>query len=85
MALFSGEIRVQSVRGKALLQPGEVIFGVNRGGILSSRIEKLIQQLQLQVEPSEPVSGRSPQKLALRIQAREREGKKLVLDYHFGF
>ena len=77
VALFSGEILVQNVRGKALLKPGEVIFGVNRGGILSSRIEKLTQQLQLQVEPSELVSGRSPQKLALRIQAREREGEAI--------
>ena len=37
----------------------------------------MIQQLQLQVEPSELVSGRSPQKLALRIQAREREGEAI--------
>ena len=77
VALFSGEILVQNVRGKVLLQPGEVIFGVNRGGTLSSRIEKLTQQLQLQVEPSELVSGRSPQKLVLRIQAREREGEAI--------
>ena len=77
MTLLSGEILVQNVRGKLLLQPGEVIFGVNRGSILSGRIEKLIQQLQLQVEPSELVSGRSPQKLVLRIQAREREGEAI--------
>ena len=51
--------------------------GVNRGGILSDRIEKLTQQLQLQVEPSELVSGHSPQKLVLRIQAREREGEAI--------
>ena len=85
MALFSGEILVQNVREKALLQPGEVIFGVNRGSILSGRIEKLTQQLQLQVEPSELVSGRSPQKLALRIKHVSGKEKQLVLDYHFGF
>ena len=77
VALFSAEILCQNVRGKALLQSGEVIFGVNRGGILSGRIEKLIQQLQLQVEPSELRSGHSPQKLVLRIQAREREGEAI--------
>jgi hypothetical protein len=75
VALFSGKLLVQNVRGKALLEPGEVVLDVNRGDILSDRIEKLNQQLQLQAEPSELVRGRSPQKLVLRIQARGREGE----------
>jgi len=75
VALFSGKLLVQNVRGKALLEPGEVVLDVNRGDILSDRIEKLNQQLQLQTEPSELVRGRSPQKLVLRIQARGREGE----------
>jgi len=75
VALFSGKLLVQNVRGKALLEPGEAVLDVNRGDILSDRIEKLNQQLQLQAEPSELVRGRSPQKLVLRIQARGREGE----------
>ena len=75
VALFSGKLLVQNVRGKAFLEPGEAVLGVNRGDILSNRIEKLNQKLQLQAEPSELVSGRSPQKLLLRIQARGREGE----------
>jgi len=75
VALFSGKLLVENVRGKALLEPGEAVLDVNRGDILSDRIEKLNQQLQLQAEPSELVRGRSPQKLVLRIQARGREGE----------
>ncbi len=75
VALFSGKLFVQNVRGKALLEPGEAVLGVNRGDTLTNRIEKLNQQLQLQAEPSELVSQRSPQKLLLRIQARGREGE----------
>ena len=75
VALFSGKLLVENVRGKALLEPGEAVLGVNRGDTLSNRIEKLNQQLQLQAEPSELVRGRSPQKLVLRIQARGREGE----------
>ncbi len=75
VALFSGKLLVENVRGKALFEPGEAVLGVNRGDTLSNRIEKLNQQLQLQAEPSELVSQRSPQKLLLRIQARGREGE----------
>jgi len=75
LALFSRKKLVQNVRGKALLEPGEAVLGVNRGDILSDRIEMLTQQLQLQAEPRELVSGRSSQKLLLRIQARGREGE----------
>ena len=71
-ALFSGKLLVQNVRGKVLLEPGEAVLGVNRGDILSDRIEMLTQQLQLQAEPRELVSGRNSQKLLLRIQARDR-------------
>ena len=74
-ALFSGKLLVQNFRGKALLEPGEAVLGVNRGDILSDRIEMLTQQIQLQSEPRELVSGRSPQKLLLRIQARSRAGE----------
>ena len=77
VALFSGKLLVQNVRGKALLEPGEVVLGVNRGEILSDRIEKLTQQLQVQAEPSELLSGRSSQKLLLRIQAREPKGEAI--------
>ena len=45
VALFSGKLLVQNVRGKALLEPGEAVIGVNRGDILSDRIEMLTQQL----------------------------------------
>ena len=44
-----------------------MVLGVNRGEILSDRIEKLTQQFQVQAEPSELVSGRSSQKLLLRM------------------
>ena len=77
VALFSGKLLVQNVRGKALLEPGGAVLDVNRGDILSDRIEKLNQKLQLQVEPSELVRGRSPQKLMLQIQARGREGEAI--------
>ena len=43
--------------------------------MLSDRIEMLTQQLQLQAEPRELVSGPSSQKLVLRIQASGREGE----------
>ena len=75
VALVSGKLLFQNVRGKALLEPGEAVLGVNRGDILSDRIEMLTQQLQLQAEPRELVSGRSSQKLLLRIQVRGREGE----------
>ena len=74
-ALFSGKLFIHNVPGKALLEPREAVLGVNRGDILSDRIEMLTQQLQLQAEPRELVSGRSSQKLLLRIQARDREGE----------
>ncbi|MEK9665597.1 MAG: FecR family protein [Deltaproteobacteria bacterium] len=77
VALFSGKLLVQNVRGKALLEPGEAVLGVNRGDILSDRIEMLTQQLQLQADPKELVRGRSSQKLLLRIQARGREGQRI--------
>ena len=75
VALFAGKLLVQNVRGNALLEPGEAILGVNRSDILSDRIEMLTQQLQLQAEPRELVSGPSSQKLVLRIQASGREGE----------
>ena len=34
-ALFSGKLFIHNVRGKALLEPGEAVLGVNRGDILS--------------------------------------------------
>ena len=74
-ALFSGKLLVQNVRGKALLEPGGAVLGVNRGDMLSDRIEMLTQQLQLQAEPRELVSGPSSQKLVLRIQASGLEGE----------
>jgi hypothetical protein len=77
VALSSGKLLVQNVRGKALLELGEVVLGVNRGDILSDRIEKLTQQLQLQAEPSELVSEHSSQKLLIRIQARELKGEAI--------
>ena len=40
-ALFSGKLLVQNVRGKALLEPGGAVLGVNRGDMLSDRIEML--------------------------------------------
>ena len=76
-ALFSGKLFIQNVRGKALLEPGETVLGVNRGDMLSDRIEMLTQQLQLQAEPGELVIGRSSQKLLLRIQTRGREGERI--------
>ena len=74
-ALFSGKLLVQNVRVKALLEPGEAVLGVNRGDMLSDRIEMLTQQLQLQAEPRKLVSGPSSRKLVLRIQASGREGE----------
>ena len=44
-AFFSGKLLVQNVRGKALLEPSEAVLCVNRGDILSDRIEMLTQQL----------------------------------------
>ena len=70
VALFSGRLLIQNVRGKALLEQGEAVLAADRGEVLSDRIEKLTQQLQLQAGPRELEGGRSSQNLLLRLQAR---------------
>ena len=74
-SLFSGRLLGQSFRGKALLELGETVHGVDQSDTFSDRIENLTQQLQLQVEPRERVSRRSSQKQRLRTRACTRAVK----------
>ena len=74
-SLFSGRLLGQSFRGKALLELGETVHGVDQSDTFSDRIENLTQQLQLQAEPRERVSRRSSQKQRLRTRACTRAVK----------
>jgi len=75
ISLFSGRLLGQYFRGKALLELGKRVHGVDQSETFSDRIENLTQQLQLQAEPRERVSRRSSQKQRLRIRACTRAVK----------
>ena len=75
ISLFSGRLLGQYFRGKALLELGETVHGVDQSDTFSDRIENLTQQLQFQAESRELARRRSSRKQRLRTRACTRAVK----------